>query len=86
MSDEQYAGVDVCAFCGDPVECDHRCTEDLVDARIREFREIRAAKARVVREDDHERDSWLEQAVASIQRAQVLAYGPGLADKEKSNE
>ena len=58
--------------------------EDPVEARIREFREIRAAKARVVREDDHERDSWLEQAVASIQRAQILAYAPELAEKEQS--
>tara|TARA_Y100001951_G_C11101713_1_gene162417 strand:- start:352 stop:546 length:195 start_codon:yes stop_codon:yes gene_type:complete len=58
--------------------------EDLVEARIREFREIRAAKASVVREEDHEMDSWLEQAVASIQRAQILAYAPELAEKEKS--
>ena len=60
--------------------------EDLVDARIREFREIRAAKVHVVREDDHEMDSWLERAVASIQRAQILAYAPELADKETGNE
>ena len=99
MSDEQFDGVDACAYCGDPAGCDGRC--EVVEERIRVFRAVRDARALVVGEDDHELDAMeeamriarstarhpsMQSVIEAIQLGQLLAYGSVLTETENSNE
>ena len=99
MSDEQFDGVDACAFCGDPVGCDGRC--EVVEERIRVFRAVRDARALVVGEGDHELDAMeksirestsrvrhpsMQSVIEAIQLGQLLAYGSVLTETENSSD
>jgi hypothetical protein len=81
---ELFDGVDACAFCGDPVGCVGRCTE-VVEARIREFRELREARGRVV-DEEAPLFAPVHHVIRAIQLGQVAAYKSLLADKETGNE